>query len=309
MEKIDEKENPCIVGLDPYIEHMPKFLREEFCDDSFNSIIELFLKFNKRIIDSISEIVPAVKPQISLYEKYGSEGVRAFERTVRYAKEKDLIVILDAKRNDIGSTANAYAEGFLGKVEMADGSKRTSFNGDFMTVNPYLGHDGISPFLEVCEKDGKGIFILVKTSNPSSGDFQDKELIGGGALFERVAEYVGEISEDLIGDRGYSSVGAVAGATYPKEAEKLRELMPKSIFLVPGYGAQGGGAEDTMPCFNEDGYGAVINSSRGILYAYKRAPYKREFGEREFHKAAGKAAEDMREDVLEAMRKEGKIPW
>lgn len=309
LEKIDEKKNPCVVGLDPYMKHMPDFMRKKFSSNSFESVGELFLDFNRKIIDSISDLVPAVKPQIAFYERYGSQGIEAFEKTVKYAKNSELLVILDAKRNDIGSTASAYAEGHLGKVEMADGSFRPSFDGDFVTVNPYLGDDGISPFLEVCEKEGKGIFLLVKTSNPSSGDFQDRKFVEGGTLFEEVARYVDEVSERALGERGYSSIGAVTGATYPEEGKRLRELMPKSIFLVPGYGAQGGGAGDTMPCFNEDGYGAVVNSSRGILYAYEREPYRDEFEKTEFYEASRQAAIDMRKDVLNAMEKTNKFPW
>ena len=316
LEKIDEKKNPCVVGLDPVLERIPKHLID---GDSFEDIAEAFRKFNFAIIDAVCDLVPAVKPQIAFYEKYGSEGVKAFKDTVDYAKSKGLIVIEDGKRNDIGSTAQAYADGHLGVVKTQT-SDKPSFDLDFLTVNPYFGSDGINPFFEVCKKHGKGIFILVKTSNPSSGEFQDKlvevnleereQLISKGIevydktqLYNLVALQVNKYAQQFIGARGYSSIGAVVGATYPEQAEILRKLMPNSFFLVPGYGAQGGGGEGVVPCFNEDGYGAVVNSSRGIIFAYEK------FGDPErFAEATREATKEMIRDIVGALARSGKLP-
>ena len=228
----------------------------------------MIYNYNKDIIDSICDIAPAVKPQMAFYEKYGSQGVIAFERTVMYAKAKGLIVVEDAKRNDIGNTAQAYADGHLGKVEMLDGSFISSFDVDFLTVSPYLGSESLMPFMNECVINGKGIFVLVKTSNPSSGEIQDVVSSNGKSISENIADNIFSNAKKCIGEKGYSSIGAVVGATYPEDAIKLRKIMPSSIFLVPGYGAQGACIKDIMPCFNPDGLGAIVNSSRGILYSY-----------------------------------------
>lgn len=325
LEKIDEKQNPCVVGLDPVIDNIPGHLIR---GDSFNHVAGAFTEFNCAIIDSIYDLVPAVKPQIAFYEKYGSEGMAAFERTVSYAKNKGLVVIEDGKRNDIKSTAQAYADGHLGIVAARD-SKSPSLDVDILTVNPYLGSDGIKPFVDVCKEHGKGIFILVKTSNPSSGELQDrmvfttlqeeKELEELGIhvqerrteLYNIVALQVNKYAQQYKGARGYSSIGAVVGATYPEQAEILRKIMPNSIFLVPGYGAQGGEAKDIIPCFNDDGYGAVINSSRGIIYAYLKI--KDKDGElvyrpENFADAAREATRYMIKDVCAALSDSGKLP-
>ena len=216
------------------------------------------------------------------------------------------MVIADAKRNDIGSTAKAYAAAHLGEVELTD-RKKSCFDVDALTVNAYLGTDGIKPFTEACKQFGKGIFILVKTSNPSSGDIQDKELKEGGTVFELMAEFVKKWGSAVVGEKGYSSVGAVVGATYPEQAKSLRKIMPQSFFLVPGYGAQGGGAKDVLPCFNDDGLGAVVNSSRGIIFAFEKEEFNCK--ETEFEKASQKAVEKMNNDINSVLKEKGKIPW
>ncbi|MGM0404914.1 MAG: orotidine-5'-phosphate decarboxylase [Thermoplasmatota archaeon] len=309
LEAIDDKKNPSVVGLDPRINRIPDHIKEEAGDRAktpFEAVRYAFEEFNKSIIDEIKDIVPAVKPQVAFYEQYGSQGMKAFEETIDYAKDKGLIVISDVKRNDIGSTAKAYASAHLGEVERINKEFTYSFDSDMVTVNAYLGTDGVEPFLDVCKKYGKGIFVLVKTSNPSSGELQDKEIKGEGKVYELMGELVKEWGDDLVGDRGYSSVGAVVGATYPEEAEKLREMMKKAIFLVPGYGAQGGTADDIIPCFNDDGYGGIVNSSRGIIFAYEREPYSEKFGENNFAEASRQAVLDMKTDIRKSLEK-GKI--
>lgn len=307
---IEQKHNPCIVGLDPVIEQIPDYIKRKRkdCSHPFEAVRHTIVEFNRLIIDAVGDIVPAVKPQMAFYEQYGSQGIKAFEETVKYAKEKGLIVIEDAKRNDIGSTAKAYANGHLGKVFLINGTISSSLDVDLLTVSPYLGSDGIKPFLEVCKELGKGIFILVKTSNPSSEELQDRIIAGDETVYEIIARYVAEVGMELIGEKGYSSVGAVVGATYPREAKKLREIMPRNIFLVPGYGAQGGKAEDVIPCFNEDGYGAIISSSRDIIFAYNREPYRSKYRPEEFYLASREAAIDMREDIIKVLKQHGKLP-
>ncbi|MFP4186132.1 MAG: orotidine-5'-phosphate decarboxylase [Thermoplasmata archaeon] len=307
LDAIDEKKNPSVVGLDPRLWRIPDHLKERAkkeTDDPFKAAGETIFEFNKGIIDGVSDIVPAVKPQVAFYEKYGVEGIRAFKKTIEYAREKGLIVVEDVKRNDIGSTAEAYASAHLGEVDMIEGNA-LSFDGDIVTVNPYLGSDGIEPFVEVCEEYGKGIFILDKTSNPSSSELQDLTTESGKKIYEVMAELIDGWGEGLIGERGYSSVGVVVGATYPEEAERLREIMENNLFLVPGYGSQGGTADDVIPCFNDDGYGAIVNSSRGIDYAYED---DEEFGPKEFDKASRKAALEMKDDIMRSLEKGGKVP-
>ncbi len=246
-------------------------------------------QYNKQIVDSTYDLIPAVKPQIAMYEQFGVEGLKAFQKTVDYCHEKDLVVIGDVKRGDIGSTSAAYATGHLGKVQVGSKTYRT-FNEDFATVNPYLGTDGIKPFADVCKEEKKGLFILVKTSNPSSGEFQDR-LIDGRPLYEMVGEKVAEWGEDVMGD-SYSYIGAVVGATYPEMGKVLRKVMPKSFILVPGYGAQGGKGKDLVHFFNEDGLGAIVNSSRGIIAAYKQEKYKsRELAPENFADASRQAVD------------------
>ncbi len=311
LDAIEEKKNPSVVGLDPRIGLIPEHIKEEAAregDMPFETVHNALVKFNHAIIDAVKDVVPAVKPQMAFYEQYGSWGVKAMESTISYARARGLVVIEDAKRNDIGSTAKAYADGHLGTVETADKTSVTAMGADFITVNPYLGTDGIKPFLDACKEHHRGIFVLTKTSNPSSGEIQDVLTTDGIPVYELVASLVNGWGEELMGTYGYSSVGAVVGATYPREAERLRELMPNTIFLVPGYGAQGGTAEDVMPCFDPQGRGAVVNSSRGIIFAYQREAYRHEYGPEGFAEAARAAASNMRDDLLAALEKSGKLP-
>ena len=297
VENIRKTKAPVVVGLDPMLSYIPsriidKAIREqgETCEAAGAAIWE----YNKGIIDVTYDLIPAVKPQIAMYEQFGLPGMEAFKKTVDYCKEKGLVVIGDVKRGDIGSTSAAYATGHLGKVQI--GSKRVAgFDEDFITVNPYLGTDGVKPFVDVCKEENKGIFVLVKTSNPSSGEFQDKK-IEGRALYEVVGEYVDKWGAEVIGNCGYSQVGAVVGATYPEMGKVLRELMPKSYILVPGYGAQGGTSDALRPYFNSDGLGAIVNSSRGIICAYKQEKYAR-FGAEHFAEASRQAVLDMAADI------------
>jgi len=292
--RISELNNPSVVGLDPRLSQIPKFIKDEALEEfgeTFEAAAASILIFNKGIIDAIADIVPAVKPQIAFYECFGHEGVKAYQETISYAKEKGMIVIGDAKRNDIGTTATAYAEAHIGMVDLF-GEMAPVFDADAVTVTPYLGTDGIKPFTKVCAEQGKGIFVLVRTSNPSSDEIQG-QVIGDHLMDEHVASLVEGWGRDLIGDSGFSSVGAVVGATYPEEAHILRNLMPNQIFLVPGYGAQGGGAEDTKPCFHSNGTGAIVNSSRGIIFAYE---INKQPGEA-YADAARVAAIKMKEDL------------
>ena len=277
IQAIEAKKSVVCVGLDPRFDRMPSFLVERFVDKygkTRKAIAATFLEFNKGIIDSVKDISVMVKPQIAFYEQYGADGIWAFEETCKYAKEAGLLVLVDGKRNDIGSTAEAYASAYFGSSDPFGGDPEAEevggFPADALTINGYLGVDGILPFLRRCHENEGGLFCLVKTSNPSSGDLQDRITADEQmSIAELMAHFVESWGSDYMGERGYHFMGAVVGATYPKEAEKLRTLMPGAFFLVPGYGAQGGGAEDVAPCFNEDGLGAIINSSRGIIFAYE----------------------------------------
>ena len=295
-DKIKKTHAPICVGLDPMLNYIPEhILKKAFAEygETLEGAAEAIWQYNKGIIDATYDLIPSVKPQIAMYEQFGIEGLNAFKKTVDYCHEKDLIVIGDVKRGDIGSTSAAYATGHLGKVTV--GSKTyAAFDEDFATVNPYLGTDGIKPFIDVCKEEKKGIFILVKTSNPSSGEFQDR-LIDGRPLYEWVGEKVAEWGADHMGDT-YSYVGAVVGATYPEMGKVLRKVMPKSFILVPGYGAQGGKGADLVHFFNEDGLGAVVNSSRGIIAAYKQEKYAK-FGSENYADASRAAVEDMIADI------------
>ena len=280
-EKIKKLEAPIVVGLDPTMKFVPDHIKKKAFSEygeTLKGAAEAIWLFNKGIVDAVYDLVPAVKPQIAMYEQFGVEGMHAFQKTVSYCKEKGLVVIGDIKRGDIGSTSDAYAVGHLGQVQVGDNMCR-SFDEDFATVNPYLGSDGVKPFMEVCRKEKKGLFILVKTSNPSSGEFQDRLVLPEGCtdasvarpLYEIVGEKVAEWAADHMGET-YSYIGAVVGATYPEMGKILRRIMPKSYILVPGYGAQGGKGKDLKHFFNEDGLGAIINSSRGIIAAYQQEP-------------------------------------
>jgi orotidine-5'-phosphate decarboxylase len=302
VSKIKKQNAPIVVGLDPMMKFVPKHLQDaafEQYGETLEGAAEAIWQFNKAIIDNIYDIVPAVKPQIAMYEQFGIEGLKAFQKTVDYCHEKDMVVIGDVKRGDIGSTSEAYAVAHLGKVTV--GSKKiAAFDEDFATVNPYLGSDGITPFTKVCKEEKKGIFILVKTSNPSSGEFQDK-LIDGRPLYEHVGAKVDEWGRECMGD-DYSYVGAVVGATYPEMGAALRKIMPKAYILVPGYGAQGGKGSDLVNFFNKDGLGAIVNSSRGIIAAYTKDEYAK-FGEKNFAEASRQAALDMIKDINGALGK------
>lgn len=300
VSKIQKTNAPIVVGLDPMMKFIPQQIQKAaFAEygETLEGAAEAVWQYNKGIVDAIYDLVPAVKPQIAMYEQFGIPGLVAFKKTVDYCKEKDLVVIGDIKRGDIGSTSEAYAVGHLGRVCV--GSKSYSgFNEDFATVNPYLGSDGVKPFLKVCQEEKKGIFVLVKTSNPSSGELQDR-LVDGRPLYEIVGEQVAAWSEECMGD-SYSYVGAVVGATYPEQGKILRSIMPRSFILVPGYGAQGGKGADLVHFFNEDGLGAVINSSRGIIAAYQQEKYAR-YGELNYADASRAAVIDMREDIAQAL--------
>ena len=295
---IKEKNAPVVVGLDPQLSFVPKHLLRIALnenEDKLEAVSSAILAYNKGLIDAIYDIVPAVKPQIAMYEQFGVAGVKAYKDTVDYAKEKGLVVIGDIKRGDIGSTSTAYAIGHIGSIEI-DGQTLYPFDEDIVTVNPYLGSDGVLPFVDVCNSCDRGIFVLVKTSNPSSGEFQDRE-IDGKPLYEVVAEKVNEWGSQTM-DGEYSNVGAVVGATYPEMGAVLRKLMPKTFILVPGYGAQGASGKDLKDYFNEDGLGAIVNSSRGIIAAYKNEKYSN-YGDEGYADAARAAAEDMIKDIRE----------
>ena len=300
INKIQKTKAPIVVGLDPMLSYVPEHIQKKAFDEfgeTLEGAAEAIWQFNKEIVDKTYDLIPAVKPQIAMYEQFGIEGLKAYKKTVDYCKSKDLVVIGDIKRGDIGSTSAAYATGHLGKVQV--GSKTyAGFDEDFATVNPYLGSDGVKPFVDVCKQEKKGLFILVKTSNPSSGEFQD-QLINGKPLYELVGEKVAQWGEDHMGD-SYSYIGAVVGATYPEQGEILRKVMPKSFILVPGYGAQGGKGKDLVHFFNEDGLGAIVNSSRGIIAAYKQEAYAK-FGAENFGDASRAAVEAMIADIQGAL--------
>ena len=291
---------PIVVGLDPMLKYIPEHIQKKaFAEfgETLEGAAEAIWQFNKEIVDKTYDLIPAVKPQIAMYEQFGIPGLVAFKKTVDYCKSKGLVVIGDIKRVDIGSTSSAYAVGHIGKVQV--GSKTYApFDEDFVTVNPYLGSDGVNPFIDVCKEEKKGLFILVKTSNPSSGEFQD-QMIDGRPLYELVGEKVAQWGEDCMGDE-YSYIGAVVGATYPEMGKVLRKVMPKSYILVPGYGAQGGKGKDLVHFFNEDGLGAIVNSSRGIIAAYKQEKYAN-YGEEAFADASRAAVEDMVADIRGAL--------
>ena len=291
---------PIVVGLDPMLNYIPEHVQKKaFAEfgETLEGAAEAIWQFNKEIVDKTYDLIPAVKPQIAMYEQFGIPGLEAFKKTVDYCKEKGLVVIGDIKRGDIGSTSAAYAVGHLGHVQV--GSKSYApFDEDFVTVNPYLGSDGVNPFIDICKEENKGLFILVTTSNPSSGEFQD-QLVDGRPLYELVGEKVAAWGEAHMGDE-YSYIGAVVGATYPEMGKVLRKVMPKSYILVPGYGAQGGQGKDLVHFFNEDGLGAIVNSSRGIIAAYKQEAYAK-FGAENFGDASRAAVEAMVADISNAL--------
>ena len=300
IEKIQKTNAPIVVGLDPMMKYVPAHIQKKaFAEygETLEGAAEAIWQYNKGIVDAIYDLVPAVKPQVAMYEQFGIPGLVAFKKTVDYCKEKGLVVIGDIKRGDIGSTSEAYAVGHLGKVQVGANSFY-GFDEDFVTVNPYLGSDGVNPFIKVCKEEKKGIFVLVKTSNPSSGELQDRQ-VDGKPIYEIVGEMVDKWGSECMGN-SYSYVGAVVGATYPEQGKILRKVMPRTFILVPGYGAQGGKGADLVHFFNEDGLGAIINSSRGIIAAYQQEKYA-QYGEEAYADASRAAVIDMREDIAGAL--------
>ena len=296
VNRIKKLNAPIVVGLDPTLNFVPKFLLDKAINEkgeTLEAAADAIFVFNKAIVDAVYDLIPAVKPQIAMYEQFGIPGLMAYKKTLDYCHEKGLLVIGDAKRGDIGSTSTAYAIGHLGKVKIGS-TEIAPIDADFLTINPYMGSDSVVPFVEECKKNDKGLFILVKTSNPSSGEFQDQK-VGEKAVYELVGKKVDEWGLDTVKE-GYSDVGAVVGATYPEMGKVLREIMPKAYILVPGYGAQGGTAAELKPFFNKDGLGAIVNSSRGIIAAYKQEKYA-EFGAEGFAEAARAAVIDMKNDI------------
>jgi len=300
IDKIKQTKAPIVVGLDPMLSYIPEHIRQKAfgeLGETLEGAAEAIWLFNKEIVDHTSDLIPAVKPQIAMYEQFGIPGLITFKRTVDYCRKKGLVVIGDIKRGDIGSTSAAYADGHLGKVTIGSNTY-APFDEDFVTVNPYLGSDGVDPFIKVCKEENKGLFILVKTSNPSSGEFQDR-IVDGRPLYEWVGEKVAEWGQCHMGN-DYSNIGAVVGATYPKMGKVLRSIMPKTYILVPGYGAQGGQGKDLVHFFNEDGLGAIVNSSRGIIAAYQQKTYQ-QYGAEHFAEASRAAVCDMVKDIQGAL--------
>ncbi len=298
IKKIKSTGSPVVAGLDAKLEFIPEFIKEKAFkkyDDKLKAAAKAILEFNKALIDELCDVVPAVKPQCAYYEMYGYHGVKTLYKTIQYAKEKGMYVITDGKRNDIGPTMEAYAAGHMGKVDI-EGESIAPFNSDSLTVNGYMGSDTVNPLLDVCKKFDRSIFVLVKTSNPASGELQDK-FIGEMPVYELMGQMCEKWGEETVGKYGYSAVGAVVGATYPEQLETLREKMPQTFFLVPGYGAQGGAAEDVAKAFDKNGIGAIVNSSRAIMCAYK----KENCDEKDFAKAARREAIRMTKDIMGAV--------
>lgn len=294
IDKIKVTNNPTVMGLDPRYEMLPECIKSKYTGD-VKTLCNGILEYNKVLIDSVCDIVPAVKPQIAFYEMFGIDGMKCFKETCKYAKQKGMIVIADIKRGDIGTTAAGYSNAYLGKTLVGE-TEESFFDIDFVTVNPYLGIDGIKPFVEDCKKYNKGIFILVKTSNKSSGELQDLKLEDGKKVYEKVAELVNSWGEELIGEYGYSSVSAVVGATYPIQINELRKIMPNSYFLIPGYGAQGGKAEDIALGF-KDGLGGIVNASRSLMCAYKSDRWKDVYSDEQYAEATRAEAIRMRDEL------------
>ena len=301
IEKIKQTNNPTVMGLDPRYEIIPDIVKNKYSRD-LKGASDAIIEFNKELIDATYDIIPAVKPQLAFYEMFGIDGIRAFEETCKYAKERQMIVIADAKRGDIGSTAAGYSNAFLGKTPVGK-EEFSIFDVDFITINPYMASDCIKPFIEDCKRYGKGVFILVKTSNPSSGELQDLKLENGEEIYTHVAKLVEKWGEDLRGSEKYSSVAAVVGATYPKQLEDIRKIAPHTFFLIPGYGAQGGKAEDIALGFDKNGLGGIVNASRSLMCAYKSDKWKDQFKESEYAKATRAEALRMRDELNKALTK------
>ena len=299
IDKIKAMNNPTVIGLDPRYDMIPKCIKEKYAENISGACDAIF-EFNKRLIDATYDIIPAVKPQIAFYEMFGLEGIRTFNETCKYAKEKGMYVIADIKRGDIGTTAQGYSNAFIGKTPIGE-IEYSIYDVDFVTLNPYMGIDAIKPFIEDCKKYGKGMFVLVKTSNKSSGDLQDLKLENGKTIYETVADLVNEWGKDSIGRYGYSAVSAVVGATYPKQMEDLRKIMPAGFFLIPGYGAQGGKAEDIALGFDKNGIGGIVNASRSLMCAYKSDRWKDKYTEEQFAEATRAEAIRMRDELNNAI--------
>ncbi len=301
--RIKELDNPTVMGLDPKLEYIPidivsKWV-QEYPNDNDTSTAEAIYEFNCCLIDAVCDIIPAVKPQIAYYEMYGLKGIEVFKRTCDYARSKGMLVIADAKRNDIGSTATAYAEALIGKTQLTDGVVEVKFGADAVTVNGYLGIDGVQPFIDVCKRDGRGIFTLVRTSNPSAGDLQDLKLEDGRTVYQAMADNVQAWGKDLIGENGFSSVGAVVGATVPEQAVEARKRMPNALILVPGYGAQGAGPDAAVASFTKEGTGSIVNASRSLMCAWKK---REDLKPKDFAKATREEATDMRIKLTLALK-------
>ena len=295
IEKIKQTNNPTVMGLDPRYEMLPKCITNKY-PKTLEGVKKAIVEFNKSLIDVTYDIIPAVKPQIAFYEMYGISGMQAFQETCEYAKEKGMIVIADVKRGDIGSTSQGYSNAYLGKTKI-EGEQESIFDVDFITVNPYMGTDCVKPFIEDCKKYDKGIFILVKTSNPSSGELQDLKLQNDKEIYIQVSELVEKWGEELRGKYGYSSISAVVGATYPKQLEQIRSIAPHTYFLIPGYGAQGGKISDIALGFDKNGLGGIVNASRSLIYAYNSDKWKEKFKEEEYTKATRAEAIEMKENL------------
>ena len=295
INKIKETNNPTVIGLDPRYELLPKCVLEKY-PNTLEGVSQAIVEYNKALIDETYDVIPAVKPQIAFYEMFGIPGMKAFEETCKYAKQKGMIVIADIKRGDIGSTAQGYSNAYLGKTKIGE-KEESIFDVDYVTVNPYMGTDCVKPFIEDCKKYGKGIFILVKTSNPSSGELQDVKLENGEEVYVKVAKLVEEWGKELRGEYGYSSIAAVVGATYPKQLKEIREIAPHTYFLIPGYGAQGGKAEDIALGFDKNGLGGIVNASRSLMCAYKSELWKDKFAEKDYAKATRAEALRMKEEL------------
>lgn len=301
INKIKEMDNPTVMGLDPRYDMIPACITSKY-EKTIDGACDAILEFNKALIDATYDIIPAVKPQIAFYEMFGTKGIETFKKTCEYAKQKGMLIIADIKRGDIGSTAAGYSNAYLGKTPLCEKEEKV-FDVEFVTVNPYLGIDGVKPFIEDCKKYGKGIFILVKTSNPSSGELQDLKLENGKTVYEEVANLVNDWGKDLIGENGYSQISAVVGATYPAQLQELRKIMPHTFFLIPGYGAQGGKAEDIALGFDNNGIGGIINASRSLMCAYKKDMWKEQFTEEQFAKATRAEAIRMRDELNGAIKR------
>lgn len=295
IEKIIKLKSPVVMGLDPRYEMIPQCVRNKYSLD-LEGVSKAILEFNKTLIDNTYDIIPAIKPQMAFYEMFGIPGMKTFLDTCKYAKEKGMIVIADNKRGDIGSTAKGYSNAYLGKTKIGD-IEESIFDVDFMTVNPYMGTDCIEPFVEDCKKYDKGIFILAKTSNPSSGELQDEKLKNGEEVYKKVVSLIEKWGEDLRGKYGYSSIAAVVGATYPKQLEELRKLAMHTFFLIPGYGAQGGKVEDIKLGFDNKGLGGIVNASRSLMCAYKKEEWKEIYSEEEYGLATRKEALKMNKEL------------